>query len=410
MMALRLLGGGAGGARSGAPTMATPTATMVQAYRTTRYACACGGGGGQEQEAPGRSGAMVDLMDDDDDGGGGGGNSDDDEGGDEARIVVVRPELLVGALLCPALRRDEALLVRGAARVELMLTAGPGAAAAEPADASVAAAGGEGEAAVATISIPSEIVLLIDFVGAAPPPIEHVLKGGGGDDDDGGAAMVAERWTAGLRRDLEKAYCAFAAGAAAVAEDDQDDGANGLEPPPSPATRCVVVHSAVGAAAEGAAVPSSAVEGEGGEEEELWMALEAAVQWLAASEAGCELELRWLPSSSRVPSSRGAAAGQQGRGAAAQACTEAVRRELRAFEATVEALCTEQRLTVGWVWARVSEYVEAVAAAAAVAADGGRGRPARGLLGGHGVGSVWGWMEGALRAGRPFPRGTAPAD
>jgi hypothetical protein len=26
------------------------------------------------------------------------------------------------------------------------------------------------------------------------------------------------------------------------------------------------------------------------------------------------------------------------------------------------------------------------------------------------VGSVWGWMEGALRAGRPFPRGTAPAD
>ena len=250
-----------------APGAATAPAP-VEACRVTRFACG-GGSSAAAETAP-----EVDLS--------------------------LRPELLVGALLCPALRRDEALAVGGTAHVQ------------------------PDPAGVASLSIPPQTLLLLDFAGAEPPP-------------DSAEGDPAERWLTALRRDLEKAHCAFSAGA----------GAQGVQ----------CVRSAVALSR-----PET-------------MALDVALQWLAASEAGCALELR-LPA--------GLEAG----------CEAAMQRELRAFQQAMEAASAEARPTVGWAWARVSDYIAAAVASAGAAQSG----------------SILSWMAEATGAGRPFPFGTAPAD
>ena len=251
-----------------APGAATAPAP-VEACRVTRFAC-----GGDGSSAAAETAPDVDLS--------------------------LRPELLVGALLCPALRRDEALAVGGTAHVQ------------------------PDPAGVASLSIPPQTLLLLDFAGAEPPP-------------DSAEGDPAERWLTALRRDLEKAHCAFSAGAEAQG------------------VQCV--RSAVALSR-----PET-------------MALDVALQWLAASEAGCALELR-LPA--------GLEAG----------CEAAMQRELRAFQQAMEAAPAEARPTVGWAWARVSDYIAAAVASAGAAQSG----------------SILSWMAEATGAGRPFPFGTAPAD
>jgi len=251
-----------------APGAATAPAP-VEACRVTRFAC-----GGDGSSAAAETAPEVDLS--------------------------LRPELLVGALLCPALRRDEALAVGGTAHVQ------------------------PDPAGVASLSIPPQTLLLLDFAGAEPPP-------------DSAEGDPAERWLTALRRDLEKAHCAFSAGA-----------------------------EAQGAQCVRSAVALSRPE---------TMALDVALQWLAASEAGCALELR-LPA--------GLEAG----------CEAAMQRELRAFQQAMEAAPAEARPTVGWAWARVSDYIAAAVASAGAAQSG----------------SILSWMAEATGAGRPFSFGTAPAD
>ena len=139
-----------------------------------------------------------------------------------ADAVVCYPELLVGALLCPALRRDEALAVSGA----------------EPMP-------------CGACHQPAGTVLLFDpaaphACGEAPP-------------------LSAEIWESSLRRDLEKAYCAFSV--------------EGPELGP-------VSHALPRRVAVLCTAPPDA--------DEAALALEAVIQWLAASEAGRPLRLlRW---------------------------------------------------------------------------------------------------------------------
>ena len=227
---------------------------------------------------------------------------------------LLRPELLAAALLCPALRRDEALAVRGAEMVRNIT-----------------------ENREECVNELLATKLLIDFSGVAPP-VETEDK----------QAMV-QAWLAKMRRDLEKANCAFAAGSAYYTEKNDSS-------------------------AVGESVRSSLANSESWED----MLLDVAVQWMAASEAGCALELRLPPADAPEAMQRNASLGASVASLLSKLATP--------------ARADFQAPTVGWMWARLTEHITEK------------------LSGTEVVEHLFVRMMAGIVEGAVFPAGTAPAD
>jgi hypothetical protein len=282
----------------------------VVACRVGRFAC---GGGGADAQAV-TAGAQAD--------------------------VALRPELLVGALLCPALRRDEAMVVSGTMLVTLGGDADDG-----------MDGGSGGQLQNATVSVPAQTLMLIDFGDVSPPPAAAV---GNGD-----AAAAVEGWLARVRRDLEKSYCAFAAGAQTA----------GVCRVSSSLTKSESLRDTAAAAAGGDSV-AVAVDADA-------MSTELVMQWLAASEAGCALELN-LDDELLL---------------AAAACSDpaacSLSEGLTSLQRELSGAATPP--TVGWVWARLQEYATAR------------------LGGGEGAMPLLEVIRCAMVNGAAFPTGTAPS-
>eukprot|EP01043_Picozoa_sp_COSAG02_P056220 COSAG02_NODE_6637_length_3445_cov_15.508747_3_plen_815_part_00 len=263
-------------------------------------------------------------------------------GGSDAEVaidcyadVALRPELLVGALFCPALRRDEAMVASNTMHVSLD-----------------GATDGQHGHHTGLLSIPTQALVLIDFAGVEP------LRAATGSPSST-TAVTAEGWLARVRRDLEKCYCAFAAGAQAA--------------------RSSQVRSAMAAplaSFSGDTSPTGAADAV-----DLLM-VEMVMQWLAASEAGCALDLQ-LPR----PFSAAVAVDYL---ALAEQFHNLVREMVAIEPATVSP-------TVGWVWARLQEFVKQRLDALSSGSTE------------DGVCSFLAVLRSALEDGAAFPAGTAPS-
>jgi hypothetical protein len=265
-------------------------------------------------------------------------------GGNEAEVAVdcyadvaLRPELLVGALFCPALRRDEAMVASNTMHVSL----------------DVAADDQHGHH-TGSLSVPAQALVLIDFAGVDPL---RVATG----SPSSTTAAVAEGWLARVRRDLEKCYCAFAAGAQAARE--------------------VQIRSALAAPLDSTYLGDASPTGGTADAVDLLM-VEIVMQWLAASEAGCALDLQLPRPSSTAPA------------VDYLALIEQFHNLVGKIVGTEPAPVSP---TVGWVWARLQEFVkQRLDALGSGSTD-------------DSVRSFFAVLESALEDSAAFPAGTAPS-